>query len=196
MFDTLLSGDAAWFSVPALLGTFVFVLRVVFMLVGGDGDMDLDLDTPDLDLGDVDASDHGSDEAFTVLSVQGVAAFLMGFGWGGVGGLLGAGWSVTASLVAGAVGGVLMTWLLAWLMSVMLAMQSSGTVKRERALGQVGDVYVTVPAHGRGKGQVRVVIGNRQRIYDAVSEDGELPSQARVRVLAINDDNSLTVAPA
>ena len=196
MFDAMLSGDAVWFSVPALLGTFVFVLRVVLMMVGGDGDMDLDMDSPDIDLGDIDAGDHGSDEAFTVLSVQGVAAFMMGFGWGGIGGLLGAGWSVTASLAAGAVGGVLMTWLLAWLMSVMVALQSSGTVNREGAIGHVGDVYLTVPSHGQGKGQVRVVIGKRQRIYEAVSDGGELPSQSRVRVLAINDDKSLTVTPA
>ena len=194
MFDSLLSGDAVWFSVPALLGSFVFVLRVVLMLVGGDGA--LDMDTPDVDLGDVDSGGHDSDQAFTVLSVQGVAAFLMGFGWGGVGGLLGAGWSVGGALASAVVGGVLMTWLLAWLMGVMVAIQSSGTVRREQAIGQVGDVYLTVPAHGSGKGQVRVVIGNRQRIYDAVSQDGELPSQSRVRVLAINDDNSLTVAPA
>ena len=30
-----------------------------------------------------------------ILSVQGIAAFLMGFGWGGIGGLLGAGWSMS-----------------------------------------------------------------------------------------------------
>jgi hypothetical protein len=72
-------------------------------------------------------------------------------------------------------------------------LQSSGTISIQDAALAQGDVYVTVPGHGQGQGQVRVVIDDRQRIYNAVSETEALPTSTRVRVKCINSDNTLTV---
>ena len=192
MFERLFEGPALWFSVPALIGTSLFLLRVVLMLLGGDADVDVDLDVdaaPDFDGGD-------STEAFTVLSVQGVAAFAAGFGWGGVGSLLGTGWSPAVSMLVGVACGVAMVWLLGLLLKAVHDMQASGTLSPQAFVGATGEVYTNVPGHRAGQGQVRVVVSSRQRICNALTDGPDLTTHTRVRVLSVNPDHSLNVTAA
>lgn len=190
MLDLFFQGHAIWFSVPALLGTLVFTLRLVLMLVGGDhgiGDHAVDAGG----VGDV----HGdSTHSFEILSVQSIIAFAMGFGWAGLLALRVFDWSIMASAATAVVGGVAVVWLIAMVMRSMLSLQSSGTIHLDSALGAEGDVYVSVPARGQGQGQVRVVVNNRQRILNAVTDTDGIVSQQRVRVVKVNEDNTVTVA--
>lgn len=196
--DLFFGHGGAWFSVPAFLGTFFFLLRLGLMFVGGDGDVDADFDADfhgDIDTHG-DASVHGqgdSSSAFKVLSVQSVGAFMMGFGWGGLGGLKGAGWDPTSSLILGLVVGSGMVWVLGKLLETVYGFQSSGTVLIDWALDAEGSVYIAIPPHKEGRGRVRLVIGDRQRYYDAVTDDEGIESRSRVRVIAVNDDNTVTV---
>src|SRR5262245_25310184 len=126
MFDGLFSGDTLFFSVPAVAGTVFFVARLSLSFAGV-GDMDgHDVDTTSLDAAGADP--HHSTELFKFLSIQSIAACLMGFGWGGVGGLRGAGWDFGLSLLSAVVGGVAMVWLLTWLLKLVYDLQTSGTV--------------------------------------------------------------------
>lgn len=178
--NTLFEHPAIWFSIPAILGTAVFVLRLFFMLIGGDaGDGGEHLDPGD---------------SFEILSVQAVAAFLMGFGWAGLGGLNGAGWGMTACIVSGFVGGAGMTWILAIMLRWMYSLESNGNVSIKMALGVAGEVYANLPAHGKGHGQIRIVVDKRQRIYNAVSDGDALPTGTRIRVTEVNSDRVLTVS--
>jgi hypothetical protein len=61
------------------------------------------------------------------------------------------------------------------------------------ALEEEGTVYVTVPARRQGRGSVRVVVGDRQQYYNAVTDGDAIPTGARVRVLEVNEDHTLTV---
>ena len=90
MMTFFFTGPAVWFGIPAVIGSALFLVRVVLMLVGGAG-LDLDFDT-DHD-GVVEHAD--SSEAFKVLSIQTLAAFAMGFGWGGLAAYRGSGWPMT-----------------------------------------------------------------------------------------------------
>jgi hypothetical protein len=203
MLDLMFTGHGAWFAVPAVLGTGLFLLRVGMMLLGlGTHDLHFDVGHAG-GMGDLaHAGGHGGDvhtdtgHAFTVLSLQSIAAFLMGFGWGGVAAMQGQGWTPATSTLVAVLCGVAMVWLLTLLLKGAADLQSSGTIPISAALGVEGDVYLTVPPRGRGLGQVRVVVRDRQRIYNAVAESGtDIPSQSRVRVTAVNPDNTLTVAP-
>ena len=189
MLDMLFSEHAAWFGVPAALGTVFFVLRMTLMLLGGD------FGHHDVDAGAGDAHHGDPGEAFKLLSIQSIAAFLMGFGWGGLGALHGTEWGWSASALFALGCGIGMMWLLAMLLRGMVGLQSSGNVRVEDTVGAEADVYVTVPAKGAGRGQVRVVVRDRQRTYNAVSEGEALQSNSRVRVTRANSDNTLTVAP-
>lgn len=193
-----------WFTVSALIGTAFFLLRTVSMLMGlGDHGVDAHFDVDvDLDAGsgshvdvDVDA-DGDSSEAFKILSLQTISAFLMGFGWGGLGAYRGGGWPLLISLPFALVCGVGMVWLLAKLLRAIYQLQSTGNIPMYHALEAEGTVYAGIPAVGGGVGQVRVIIDDREVFYRAVSDGAELPRNEKVRVVAINDDNSVTVTKA
>jgi hypothetical protein len=189
MLDLLFSEHAAWFGVPAVLGTVFFTLRLVIMLVGGDiGHGDFDAHGAELHHGD-------PAEAFKILSVQSIAAFFMGFGWGGLGALRGSDLSWPASILIALGCGLGMMWLLGMMLRGLMAMQSSGNISLNDAIGGEGEVYVTIPAAAGAGGQVKMVINGRQRIINAISQADALPPHARVRIIRINEDNTVTVAP-
>lgn len=194
--DILFGGDAALFGVTAVVGTLFFLGRVILMLVAGDADLHHDLGF-DADVGHAGTGDVGdhtdSSTAFKILSIQVIAAFLMGFGWGGLGVVRGWGWPVFAGIGVGVVTGSGMAWLLGKLLVWISRMQSSGTLPFESALYEEGVVYVTVPERRLGRGVVRVVVNDRMQYYPAVTDGVALDTQAAVRITAINDDHSLTV---
>jgi hypothetical protein len=195
MLDVLLGGNAALFGVPALLGTLFFVGRLVLMFVAGDGDLHQDVGLH-IDTGTGDVAGHtDSSSAFKILSLQAIAAFLMGFGWGGLGIVRGWGWPVLAGVAAGIVTGGAMAWVLGKLLLWISRMQSSGTQPMEAALYEEGVVYVKVPERRLGRGVVRVVVDERLQYYPAVTDGPALDSQAAVRITAVNDDHTLTVEP-
>ncbi len=190
MLELFFTDGARWFALPALLGTAVFAIRLALMLSGMGGDMDLHVEHP----GDLHHGDPG--EVFKILSIQSLFAFAMGFGWGGLGALRGADWGMPLSLLTGVIAGAGMVWVLGLLLKGVHDLQSSGNIPIQAALEREGEVYATVPGAGAGRGQVRVTVHQRQRIYNASSEGEELPTGTRVRVTRVNDDNTLTVARA
>ncbi len=192
MMELLFNDNAAWFAVPALVGTILFLIRLAMLLVGGGHD---------LHVGDVQvggAGDHHGDpgEAFKALSLQSIVAFLMGFGWAGFGAYRGSHLAMMPSIAIGIAGGVAMVWLLGIMLKGMYDLQSSGNIDIHAAVGQEGDVYLTVPSRGEGRGQVRVTLQARQRIWNAITEGEALPTSTRVKVTRVNDDNTLTVSQA
>jgi hypothetical protein len=198
--DMLLSGQAAWFGVPALLATLLFVIRIILLLAGAHHGADFHHDVPDSGPADHHADSRTSAAndavgAFKVLSLQTIIAFAMGFGWAGIAALNGFHKSFVVCVLFGIIGGVAMVWLLALLLKAMSDLQTSGNISLESTVGLCGDVYVTVPPKGQGTGQVRVVVSDRMRIYNAHSADAAAPTASKVRVLAVNEDNTLTVVP-
>lgn len=200
MSDLFFGPIAVWFTIPALVGTVFFTLRTAMMLIGGDMDADVDVGVDvefDADVAADAAEGSDSTAAFKVLSIQAIAAFLMGFGWGGLGAFSGSGWSPTVSVLVALAAGLAMMWVLGVLLRFVYGMQSTGNVPMYQALEAEGRVYAQIPAAGAGKGEVRVVIGDRERYYKATSDGAALPTGARVRVVSVNeDDNSVTVTGA
>lgn len=199
MWNQFFSGELLWFSLPATVGTALFALKLVLMLVGGEhhdalSGHDVSLDhAPDL-------HDHpGADSADTdlkLLSIQGVLGFLMGFGWAGLLVLNLTRAQLVVALAAALVAGVAVMYAMAVAMRSLARLQASGNVTPRAAIGAEGTVYVTIPADGRHTGQVTVVIDQKQRTYNAVAAaDHELARNARVRVVGIEGDSTLRVEP-
>lgn len=209
MLDSLTTDYAAIFTIPAVAGSFFFLARLVMMLIGagagedfGDGAMD---DGGFDHGGGFDHAEgagthdhHGSDstQAFKVLSLQTIAGFVMGFGWGGLGAYRGLDWPMTTSFLAALAGGAFIVWLLTMLLKSIRLLHASGNIPIDAAVGCAGSVYAGVPARGGGRGKVRLIVNNRARIFNAVSAGEELPRHTRVRVVVVNRDNTVTVAPA
>jgi len=199
-----LDGLDTAFAFSAIVGGFLFLVRLALMLFGGDHDAGHDgVDHADMghDVSHADGPDHtdgdsgDSGNAFRLLSIHSLTAFLLVFG------LIGLGLHRQLDLhpfiaAPGAfLAGVAAMALIASLFSFMHGMQSSGTLDMRNAVGQEGNVYLTVPASGSG--QVEITIQGRRQTFNAVT-DGEagLPTGSRVRVVRVVSGSTLVVEPA
>lgn len=84
----------------------------------------------------------------------------------------------------------------AQLMRSLYRLKADGTVHIERAVGQTGTVYLSVPGARAGAGKVHLNLQNRTMEYLAVTAGGPLPTGSRVSVVAVVSPNTVEVIPA
>ena len=202
MLDRLLASDAIVYTILAAVGATVFLFKLSLMMIGGvaDGmDADLDVDT-DLDVdapGEIDGLDpHDSTASFHLLSLQSLAAFAMGFGTGGLAARVSFGWATEWAVVAGFVFGFFLLWLIATGMKMIYGLHSSGNVNPSDAVGLDGVSETTIPERRSGRGRVRVVIRDRMREYNAMTDGEAIVSRTPVRVTRVESNHTLIVSPA
>jgi len=184
-----LSGLEQAFAIAALVGSVVFLIQLVMMLLGGDHGADAHASGMEVSH---DVAHADSDVAFQVLSVQGITAFVMVFGFAGFAMSRGSGFGALPSLGVALVAGVAAMWLVAKAFALFRKMQSSGTLDLNNAVGQSGRVYLGIKPDVPGK--IEVAIQGRLQIFDAVSESGEaLPTDTRVVVVRVENQNIMVV---
>ena len=172
------------FTVCALIGGTLFLIRLAIQLLGFDSD------TPAEHPGEIDSS-H-TDASFKMLSLLGITAFLMMFGLGGRAMLESRPGATLPALIVALLAGGISMWLMAFLFKLMKKMQSDGTSKIEKAVGQEGAVYLTIPANDVGK--VQIAVNGRLSVLDARAAGGKiLQTGARVKVVRIANGNILEV---
>ncbi len=179
----------------AAFGGAVLVLQTLASMVGighTDGDVDLD------DLHHGGHAGHGSvvdgDVFLKLFTLKTIVAFLTFFGLGGLAAER-AGMASGGSLGLASVAGVVALYAVAWLMRALSRLQSRGNARLDRAVGLAAKVYLRVPPRGEGQGKVTVAVDGRSLEMKAVSQAGELPTGASVRVIAVRDADTLEVAP-
>jgi hypothetical protein len=187
-----LPGDKMNFNtiylICAIAGGTVLVLKFILMLVGVDQG-----DSPDatIDMDSGGAAD-GAGGGVNFLSLQSIAGFFTMFGLVGMGLLqiqAAEIWSLAGALAAG----VFTAWATGMLFFQMRRLQSEGTMVITNAIGQVGNVYLTIPE--KGSGVVTVTVQGAIRTLNAVSEHGQrIPTGTMVRVVAIAAGNTLVVS--
>jgi hypothetical protein len=138
------------------------------------------------------AAAHGSTWLFRIISFRTIIAAMAFFGLSGL-----AAQSAEASpsmvlLVAVAAGAAAM-FAVYWLMSSLQKLRAEGTVRVQRAVGQHGNVYLRVPANGSGCGKIQFNLQNRTVEYLAVTAGPELPTGAKVVVVAVVNPTTLEV---
>jgi hypothetical protein len=183
--------DAVAYMGMALIGTMLFVIRLILALFGGDDGGDFDIGDDGGGLG------HGadSDAAFSLFSLLSILAFFMGTGWMGLTARfdldLG---SVASGILAVGVGLIMMVIA----SGMMFVIQRAGhEVKYDvnSAVGHIGRVYLTIPAKGEGAGQVEINVSGRRMIVDAVARGEKIDAFASVRVVELQDGKTLVVEP-
>jgi len=184
-----LGGLEQAFAAAALIGSIVFVIQLVMMLIGTDHGADAH--APGMEVSH-DVAHADSDVAFQILSVQSVTAFVMVFGFAGFAMSRGSGYGAFPSLGVAFVAGLAAMWLVAKTFSLFRKMQSSGTLDLNNAVGQTGRIYLSVKPDVPGK--IEVTVQGRLQIFDAVSEDREpLPTDTRVVVVRVENQNLMVV---
>ena len=184
----------AWWEMTPLLRTFwgiaIFasvlqVLMFIGALLGSGSDFDHD-----------PAADGGTGAAGAqILSLRTLVAGAVGFGWAGVLALSG-GASPGAAIGLALLCGILFMLLVFGVMRLLFSMRADGTLDYRNAVGLTGRVYVTVPAHRSGAGQVEIMLQGRLTMAAAETEAAApLSPQTPIRVCAAQSDNTLIVEP-
>lgn len=187
MFVGLDSFEAA-FWVCATVGTTLFVLKSLLMIVGGlDGHVDTDAG----DVGHEGAD--GSDVAFKLLSINSITGFFMMFGWVGLAAYKQMSMNGLISLLLGAFAGLVMMLLTARLFQSARLFTSSGSrFVITNAIGQIGSVYEEIQAGGSGK--IQITVDHVTREIDAVSADGSaIASFKTIEVIEVVNPTTVSV---
>ena len=176
--------DAVVYAVMAVAGTVLFALRLAMMLLGFDSDV-TDFDTDGLDGG-----------GFPIFSLLSLTAFLMGAGFAGLAAQIEWGLGSGASAAVAGGFGLFVMLLAAALLLFARGLDRSPTVDPKVAVGRTATAYTRIPARGEGNGQIRVNVGGRVDVADAVSAGPQIESFADVRVTDCRDDGVYIVEPA
>ncbi len=186
---TSLAVDLQIFYGVGILASVLLVVQLIMTLLGlGDEGA---LDGMDGDSFDGADGDHG--DGLGLISFRTVVAFLTGFGWTGAIARNGDLSRPVAVLAATVVGFMLML-LVFWLMRGLYSLRQSGSLDYRNAVGELGTVYVAIPAGGAGSGQIQIVVQGRLATVAATTEASEkIPSGAQVKVVKMMAGNTLQV---
>lgn len=167
-----------------LLGLALIILQAIFgMLVGHDGDASAS--------GSVDLhGGHGG--GGSIVSIKTVSAMLLGFGFGGAI-LEQNGFSAGISALGGIGVGVVIGGAYFALMRSLYRLRSDGTSVLSEAVNRSGTVYMRIPGHASGAGEIQVSFGGRMQNIRAFTRGLDLPTGTPVRVVALHGDQALLV---
>lgn len=172
-----------WFC--ALLGSGLFVLQLLFSLLGGLGSDDLDEGGLDLEAGKI-----------KWLSKQALTGFLLFFGWVGLTCKKEGHFSDALSYAIAIASGLVCMLATAWLFKMAKKLHSPGTVFRlEEAVGKEAIVYQRIPREGAGK--ISLSLHGMSYEIDAISGTAEqIESFTKVQIIRKSDDTTAVVIPA
>ena len=177
------------FALIALPSTVLIIIQTVLLLIGIGGESDTDVDVDDVD--GIDLPDDG----LAIFSVRGILSMLCITGWVAVALLetsLPAGVSIAIAIVCGIATLIGM----AFLMRAINRLQSSGNIDIGNCIGKIGEVYIPVPAAGKGAGKVNLTVQEKFSEFTAITTAGDqLKTGSYVRVVAVNEAGVLVVEP-
>lgn len=184
---SVLSQVFACIAIPA---TLILVLQTVLLFFGiGDGDSaDADVDPDGFDASEAASGDDG----LTLFTVRGIVAMFCVGGWSGIV-FLDLGLNSALAICLSVVCGIAALVGIAYLMKAVMKLQSSGNIQLGLALGKIGEVYIPIPANGKGRGKINITVQDRFMEIDAISASGEeFKTGDTVRVVA-TDESGLVV---
>lgn len=202
-------------SIPS---TLILIIQTILIIAGfGDSGPDTNLsDTSGLDLpdggvdfdggtdlsgidGDVSGHDVGNPAdagAMHLFTFQGIITFLCVFAWSAILTYMGTN-SILLSLLIGFVLGAGAMFGVAKIIQASAKLAQNGNINAKNYLGELGTVYLVIPAAEKGRGKVNISLGERYVEFDAITEDSDdIPSGTSVRVVDVRSESLLVVERA
>ncbi|MDB4107244.1 hypothetical protein N9595_02145 [Bacteroidia bacterium] len=168
----------------AIPSGFAFLLQLILTFNGGDVNTYLDIDAE---------IDGDTGIGFQFFTSKNLVVFFAIFSWVGIA-CLDAGMSSGLTLAVSTFSGILMTLLMASIFYFASKLTHNGTLKMSKAVGHIGDVYLTIPRNNSGYGKVQIKLQGAPRELDAITNDPDvIPTGATIRVTEVSSNNILTV---
>ncbi len=186
LFDQIFStySDSTVYFLMGATGSLLFLIRLGTMLIfGGDG-------------GDIDADANGVEAhggGFTLFSMLSILSFMMGAGWLGLACRMEWEFGALSAAIAASVFGFSLMLLSSVGMYQMKKLNQVGRYEVRHCIGKIGRVYQRVPAKGQGRGQVQVTVDGRRLTLPAVSTGEEVASFAAVKIVEVQEGDTLVV---
>jgi len=185
-FSALTSFEKFYWIIAGISSTiFVFVLITTFLVGdadGVDGDVDAEIE-----------SDTGID--FQFFTFKNLVAFFTIFSWAGIS-CIDAGYGKGVTILVSTIAGLIMMFIMGALIYYINKLVSSGTLKLENAIGNVGEVYLTIGANRSKIGKVHVTIQGALRELDALADSEEtLKTGTVIKVIEVTGTGILIVQP-
>jgi len=154
----------------ALIASIIFVVLFLGTIIGG---VDADMDGVDTDI------DADGGIGFQFLTVKNVTGFFTVFAWAGIGSI-NSGNSNTLTITISIISGLVMMFAMAWLFAFMARQAESGTLIIKNAIGQIGEVYITVGKSRSTIGKIQIKVQGSLRELEALTDDEEDLTQGNV----------------
>jgi len=169
------------FWVVALIGSILFTIMMLVTFITGGGDTDFS--------GDVDIDDGG----FGFFTIKNLIAFFTIFGWSGIAAIendLSKTWVIVVATICG----LIMMSIMAGLFYLISKMSDSGTLEMKNAVGNIGEVYLTIGGNRSTIGKVTVRIQGALRELEALTDDEEsLKTGSVIEVAEVTNNGILIV---
>ncbi len=170
----------------AFPATLFFFIQLIITFIGGDVDHDFDHDF------DGDTGGGG----FHPFTFKNMVAFFTLFAWSGLASIEG-GFSLAITIFISTISGLIMMLIMAFLFYYISKFTHSGTLDLNNAIGQTGDVYLTIPAKKAGMGKVQINVQGQLRTLNAMTSDLEdIKTGAVIEVDEVVNENILVVHKA
>jgi hypothetical protein len=142
-----------------------------------------------------EAGGHGGESnwLFGTLSLRALSASLAFFGLAGLAASKQLDDAPAAAVAV--VAGLSALFLVGWLLRQMLKLNVDGTVHIDRAVGQRGTVYLTIPGGRAGAGKVHVSVLNRTLEYKAITAHDPLATGTPIEVVGVVAPDTVEVTP-
>lgn len=167
----------------ALIGSLIFVITIITTFIGGDsGDLDTDSEI-----------DGDTGIGFQFITFKNLVGFFTLFGWSGIA-CLDAGYSKPTTITVSIICGLIMMAIMAAMFFYMRKLNHSGTLNFKNAIGNVGEVYLTIGAKRSSIGKAHVRIQGALRELEALTDsETDLKSGAVIKVKDVTDNGILIV---
>lgn len=174
-----LDGTMQMFWACAIAASLVFAVQMVLTFIGMDATDGADVD---FDVSDGGTLDVGG--PMSLFSFRSMINFLVGFGWAGVSlrEVIPLTWLlIIVAFLVGCVFG----YMYVFLRRMLNKLESNGAYRLEDCVGKEADVYLRIPAAGKGRGKVQVSVGGSVHEVDAVTDGDELKTGSRVIISSV-----------
>ena len=158
-----ITGIDILFAVMAIIGTVLFLIYFLLVMVFGFADDMLPFDM-----------EMSADGIFHLFTIQGILSFMMMFGIFGLA-MTQADQHSLIAIIVGVIAGSVSMYIVGKIFQMMKGLEMDNTIKYSEAIGAKGTVYRTINAGEHG--QVQVEYQGALRTSDAVAKDEKLTIQ-------------------